>query len=148
MKMRANGSFHREFMVEGIAYEALFSNNEFYLRIVVAKCRHSHSLARAHDPSYGWYFDDEPIRYIDTKTANKNPVKVMREMDKFVHKVLEAKSPWFFTFAANEPSKARLYRRYARRLAERFNYYLVEDENSRHTATFLFYRNADCRRAA
>ena len=141
MKMHANGNFYHEFMVEGIAYEALFSGNEFYLRIVVEKCRHSHSIARLHDPSYGWYHDDDPIRYVDLTTANKKPIKVMREMDRFICKVLAAKPPWFFTFAANEPNKIRLYRRYAHRLAKRFNYYLVEEEAPRDAATFLFYRN-------
>lgn len=95
MKMHANGNFYHEFMVEGIAYEALFSGNEFYLHIVVEKCHHSHNVARIHDPSYGWYHDDDPIRYIDLTTTSNNPIKVMREMDSFICKVLAAKSPWF-----------------------------------------------------
>lgn len=105
MKMRANGSFHHEFMVEGMAYEALFSGNEFYLRIVVEKCHHSHNVARIHDPSYGWYHDDDSIRYIDLTTANKNPIKVMREMDRFICKVLAATPSWFLRLQPTSPTK-------------------------------------------
>jgi hypothetical protein len=114
-----------EFEVDDIVYVVTYDRNHFSLYVDGLK-----SKKKTYKIVYDDFFsfnDDGPLEkvfYMSGLVRTKNPMKVYVNVARFVKSVVGKKAPYYFTYAANEGNKNALYAKFAKRIADKYGYYL------------------------
>lgn len=125
-----------EFVVDDIAYVVKYENDEFSLYVDGLNSKKKTSKI-IFDDFHG--FDDdgyaEKVFYMSSLVKTKNPMKVFANVVSFVKSVVSKRSPYYFTYTANEKKKLNVYLSVAEKIAEKYGYFL-EVEGKK----FSFYK--------
>jgi hypothetical protein len=115
-----------EFEVDDIAYVVKYENNEFSLYVDGLKSKKKTSKIIFDDFHV---FDDDgytkKVFYTSNLVKTKNPMKVFANVVSFVKSVISKKSPYYFTYTANEKKKLNVYLGFAEKIAKKYGYHLV-----------------------
>lgn len=120
---------HRTYTVDHLVYEfSITRNNEVILALTGGA---SPGYTPKIDP-FDW---DCQHRVTDDIGTIRFPVAVLRQSWRYLVGWVGNQRPPYFMFAGLTKKRRQLYRRVAKRLVQRFPYYLVEADG-----TFYFYR--------
>ncbi|AGR47999.1 hypothetical protein PHIM7_280 [Sinorhizobium phage phiM7] len=125
------------FEVDSLTYVVEFDNNEFFLYVDGTKAKTKIAEEVEFD---GFDFFEESSQNVlksSDLVKTKSPIKVFKNVLKFVEDMIGKHKPHFFYFAANEEKKISLYAMVAQQLSKKSGYYLQADAGS-----FYFYKQA------
>ncbi|AKF13547.1 hypothetical protein PHIN3_284 [Sinorhizobium phage phiN3] len=125
------------FEVDSLTYVVEFDNNEFFLYVDGTKAKTKIAEEVEFD---GFDFFEETSHNVMKSSElvkAKSPLKIFKNVLKFVEDMIGKHKPHFFFFAANEEKKISLYSTVAQQIAKKSEYYLQADGGS-----FYFYKQA------
>jgi hypothetical protein len=125
----------KKFKVGKIVYVANFENSEFEFYI---DSKESDNTLWLDKDSFDYKFGDLPPDRVYGFFPSENPMAVLSNMMKFVESAIKSKAPFFFFFEANCVEKEGVYDKIAKRIANKYGYFLSEERAFR--KKYMFYK--------
>lgn len=116
-------NINQRVVIGKVAYVLCYSRDEFYFYIDTDE---STDIRLYGGKSFGFsFFDEIPEKiYTSSFPQTEHIFELKSLIDKFVHKVIAEVSPFYFNFCTHDEKKYRIYHRYAKKLANKYGYYL------------------------